>query len=56
MVVREGGRGVGEGREDDEREGEREEEENRKSQKMAGMGVDDAFGLGENSAEVKGMC
>jgi hypothetical protein len=41
-----------ESRVDDEGEGEGEEEEDGEGEEVAGMGVDDPFGFGENSGEV----
>ncbi|KAG5557197.1 hypothetical protein RHGRI_007463 [Rhododendron griersonianum] len=45
-----------EGREDDEREGEgeEEEEEDGEGEEVAGVGVDNALGFGEDAAEVEG--
>ncbi|KAG5557190.1 hypothetical protein RHGRI_007459 [Rhododendron griersonianum] len=43
-----------EGREDDEREGEGEEEEDGEGEEVAGVGVDNALGFGEEAAEVLG--
>ncbi|KAI8571646.1 hypothetical protein RHMOL_Rhmol01G0135900 [Rhododendron molle] len=40
--------------EDDEREGEGEEEEDGEGEEVAGVGVDDAIGFGEDAAEVEG--
>lgn len=37
--------------EDDEREGEREEEDDGESEEVARVGVDDAFGFGEDGEE-----
>ncbi|KAG5565261.1 hypothetical protein RHGRI_001225 [Rhododendron griersonianum] len=49
-----GGVGGEEGGEDDEREGEGEEEVDGEGEEVAGVGLDDALGFGEDAAEVEG--